>query len=249
MAPPPALRSHVACLWVQSIADGEATYEQPVLPDGCIDIVSVNGDVVLAGPATRSVTERFGPGSVTVGLRFRPGAAPPLVGVSAADVRDDQVPISELWGRAGSTIAERSAELSGWAGRLEVMARGLVGRLADAPAIDPVGTTIARVLNERPGEPLARIADDFGFSERHLRRRVEDAVGYSPRTLARILRFQRFLDAVRTTQRGRRDLAGLAAEIGYADQAHLTRESRRLAGLPPAQLLDWEAQRLGQAEG
>ena len=64
-----------------------------------------------------------------------------------------------------------------------------------------------------------------------------------PRTLARVLRFQRFLGAARSPNPGGRDLARLAAETGYADQAHLTRDSRRLTGLPPAALLDWEARR------
>ena len=96
-----------------------------------------------------------------------------------------------------------------------------------------------RTRGDRSGE----LAEDVGLSERQLRRRVEDAVGYPPRTLARILRFQRFLDG-RPCAGPERDLARLAAEAGYADQPHLTRESRRLGGLPPAALLDWEAARL-----
>jgi AraC-like DNA-binding protein len=83
----------------------------------------------------------------------------------------------------------------------------------------------------------------MGLSDRQLRRRVEEAVGYSPRTLARILRFQRFLSAARASGPGRH-LARLAADAGYADQAHLTRESREFAGLPPAEFLRREARRL-----
>jgi AraC-like DNA-binding protein len=90
---------------------------------------------------------------------------------------------------------------------------------------------------------LPSLANDFGLSERQLRRRVEDAVGYSPRTLVRILRFQRFLHAARAAGPGRH-LAALAADLGYADQAHLTRETKELSGLPPAALLGWEARRL-----
>jgi transcriptional regulator GlxA family with amidase domain len=67
-----------------------------------------------------------------------------------------------------------------------------------------------------------------------LRRRFHTAVGYGPATLARILRFGRFLSLL---DGGRDDLAGLAFEAGYADQAHLSRETRRLAGLSPAGLL------------
>ena len=71
-----------------------------------------------------------------------------------------------------------------------------------------------------------------------LRRRFDDAVGYGPKTLQRVLRFQRFLALAATRPPRRSDLAGLAFAAGYADQAHLTRECTRLAGLPPAALLE-----------
>jgi methylphosphotriester-DNA--protein-cysteine methyltransferase len=73
------------------------------------------------------------------------------------------------------------------------------------------------------------------LSERQLRRRFEHAVGYGPATLARVQRFQRFLAHAQRTPTA--PLARLAADAGYADQAHLARECRRLAGLPPRALL------------
>ncbi len=230
---------------MHAVGDGDLDFDQPVLPDACIDVVSAGGDVTVAGPATRPITLRLAPGSVTVGVRFRPGAAPPLVGVSAAELRDQTIAIDDLWGRAGATVAVRAAETTHWWATLGVLAGAVSDRLDAAPALDPVGTGLATRLAERPGQPLHRLLDDIPLSERQLRRRVEDAVGYSPRTLARIVRFQRFLHAARSSPRRRRDLAGLAAATGYADQAHLTRESRRLGGLPPAALLRWEGQRLG----
>jgi len=85
---------------------------------------------------------------------------------------------------------------------------------------------------------VERIGDRLGLGERQLRRRFADAVGYGPKTLQRVLRFQRFVAlATGGEPGGRPDLARLALEAGYADQAHLTRECRRLAGLPPAALL------------
>ncbi|TGT34837.1 helix-turn-helix domain-containing protein, partial [Mesorhizobium sp. M8A.F.Ca.ET.165.01.1.1] len=70
--------------------------------------------------------------------------------------------------------------------------------------------------------------------ERTLRRRFDDTFGYGPKTLDRILRFHRF----RRLQRQQSDAstALLAIEAGYADQAHLIRESRRLTGVTPTAL-------------
>jgi AraC-like DNA-binding protein len=94
-------------------------------------------------------------------------------------------------------------------------------------------------------DPRARtqdVAADVGLSLRQLRRRCHAAVGYGPKTLQRILRFRRFvarIDAVHAVPPAGQDagdLAAIAAEAGYADQAHLTRECGQLAGLTPAAL-------------
>ncbi|HET6954824.1 MAG TPA: helix-turn-helix domain-containing protein [Acidimicrobiales bacterium] len=244
LPPPAALAPYVSRLWLHELGPGDVAYEQPVLPDGCVDLVAVGDQgVELAGPATGPVVLHLDPGTVTVGVRFHPGAAPALIGERASDLRDQNVPLQEVWGRLGADVAERAAGNPAPAGRLAAMVDALEVRLGHATAVDPVGTGIARLLSRSPGAPLHDVAGRFGLSDRQLRRRVEVAVGYPPRTLGRILRFQRFLEAARSSTRAR-DLAGLAAATGYADQAHLTRESRRLAGLPPAALLDWEAERL-----
>ncbi|HZM29516.1 MAG TPA: helix-turn-helix domain-containing protein [Acidimicrobiales bacterium] len=243
MAPPPALAEHVECLWIHRLGDGERIYRQPVFPDGRIDLVAVGDDVAVAGPASRPITQSLAPATVTLGVRFRPGAAPALLGAGAPDLRDRDTALDDLWGRDGAALAERFADTARWRDRLQVLVDHLTGRLAEARALDPVAVGVAAALADEPGRPVAELASRVGLSERQLRRRVEDAVGHPPRTLARILRFQRFLDGARAAG-PERDLARLAAETGYADQPHLTRESRRLGGLPPGALLAWEADRL-----
>ena len=243
LAPPARLAPYVKCLWIHRIGAGEGIFEQPVLPDACIDVVSMGDTVLLAGPATRTTRLRLVPGALIVGVRFRTGAGPSLVGANARELRDLDIPLEDLWGRTGAEITSRAVEASQWRARLGAMVDGLVGRMDHARGLDPVGIGVADLLAEGPGRPVALLAKDIGLSERQLRRRVEEAVGYPPRMLARILRFQRFLQAARALGPGRH-LARLAADVGYADQAHLTRECRELSGLPPAALLGWEAERL-----
>jgi AraC-like DNA-binding protein len=237
------LREFLDCLWVQRIGAGDGVYTQPVLPDACIDIVALDGAVLLAGPATRGTSVQLRPGDVTVGARFRTGTAPALVGVSAAELRDQDVRLDEIWDRVGREIEERILVTESPAHRMDGLVDLLLGRLEQARSVDPVGVGIGPKLTEQPARTLAAVAAEAGLSQRQLRRRVEDSVGYSPRMLRRILRFQRFLTAARTSRPGRQ-LAALAADAGYADQAHLTRESRELSGSTPAALLDREVERL-----
>jgi AraC-like DNA-binding protein len=100
---------------------------------------------------------------------------------------------------------------------------------------DPVVQQAAALL-EDPGARVERVASEVAVSERQLQRRFRELVGYGPKALQRVLRLQRLLAAL---ERGRDQTGGLAriaAAIGYSDQAHLTRETRELAGHSPVSL-------------
>ena len=83
---------------------------------------------------------------------------------------------------------------------------------------------------------VAGVASDVGWSTRHLEQRFRGELGITPKAAVRITRFERSVDAARDP---RRRLADVAADCGYADQAHLAREWRDLAGLPPSR---WRAE-------
>ena len=95
--------------------------------------------------------------------------------------------------------------------------------------------TRAATLLRDPSARAEDVADEVGLSERQLRRRCHAAAGYGPKTLQRVLRFQRFVRMLDAAARPL-DLAAAAAQAGYADQAHLTRECGALSGLTPAAL-------------
>ncbi|MGA9774652.1 MAG: helix-turn-helix domain-containing protein, partial [Candidatus Dormiibacterota bacterium] len=107
-------------------------------------------------------------------------------------------------------------------------------RAARAASTDPVVDALVALL-DRPAPALAVVAlasSELGVGERRLHRRCVAALGYGPKTLHRVLRFQRALRLSRTRPR----LVDLAADAGYADQAHLARECRRMTGLGPSEL-------------
>ncbi len=169
---------------------------------------------------------------VKLGVRFRVGAAGAALGLPAGELLDASPPIGEVW-PDGDELADRLAEAADARARLGLLTEAVAARVARLPAPDPL--VRAAVLDvARPRSRVRDLGDRLGISERQLRRRFEGAVGYPPKTLARVLRLQRFLGLV---ARDGADLARLAAEAGYADQPHLTRDCTELAGLPAATLL------------
>lgn len=223
--PPPALASHVACLWWRTEAPPR------VLPDGCVDLVWTGADLVVAGPATRPIVPRVPSGGFKLGVRFRVGAADVALGLPAGELLDASATLGKIWAE-GDALAGRIAAAADGRAKLGVLVDAVTRRLAPASAPDPL-VRAAVLGTARPRMRVTELGGRLGISERQLRRRFEHAVGYPPKTLARVLRLQRFLGLA---ERGG-DLARLAAEAGYADQPHLTRDCARLTGLPPAALV------------
>jgi AraC-like DNA-binding protein len=227
LPPPRHLDEAVACLWVREV---DAAGTHVVLPDGCIDIVASSAGVLTAGPDTGPMPSALRAGDTIVGVRFRPGAAPPVLGWPAHELRDQRVPLENLNGvksfRAALEIGVAKQDLTPF---IEA-----VSRLAkDAPPPDPVVQQAVYELAR--GALVSELPASLFISERQLRRRFHAAIGYGPKVFARVLRLQRMLALAPATPGS---LARLAAEAGYADHAHMAAETARLTGQPPSALLD-----------
>jgi len=224
-----------ATVW--SLTPGAGDGQTRVLPDGCMDVVRIGGRLLVAGPDTRAhITTIDGPGGPVIGIRFHPGVGPSVLGLPADRVRDERIGLDDVWPAA--------------------LVRGLSQRVADDAR--PAATLeralldmIARRRGSRPPHPLAPAAvravvavlaftgrvddaaDAAGIGPRQLHRAALAAFGYGPKTLARVLRMQRALALARNGTA----LADVAAECGYSDQPHLSREVTALAGASIRQVL------------
>ncbi|WP_433269434.1 helix-turn-helix domain-containing protein [Actinosynnema sp. CS-041913] len=196
-----------------------------VVPDGCTDIIwSSAGTLFVAGPDTTGHMTTTRPGTL-FGVRFGPGVGPSAFGVPAHALRDLRVPLAELWGPSAA-LEDALATADDPCAVLATAARD---RLRATPP-DPLTTAIAAAT---PGSSVAALADDLGLSTRQLHRRSLDAFGYGPKVLHRVLRFDRAMKLAWTGV----PFADVAHRTGYADQAHLSREVKDLAGVPLGQLI------------
>ncbi|MEV4759765.1 helix-turn-helix domain-containing protein [Micromonospora sp. NPDC049559] len=211
-----------AVLWRSWTGVGAAATR--ILPDGCIDLIWSNRDgLFVAGPDRTAKLDEALPGVRHVGLRLPPGTGPAVLGLPAYELRDRQVPLDALW---PSALAREYAEraLDGDPGPLlESIAQD---RLRAAGGPDPIAGALVAHLDA--GRPVAATAAALGLGARALHRRSHHLFGYGAKTLARILRMQRALALVRAGV----PAAEAAARAGYADQPHLSRDVRELAGVP-----------------
>ncbi|HEX6388849.1 MAG TPA: DUF6597 domain-containing transcriptional factor [Solirubrobacteraceae bacterium] len=212
----------VVCTWEQTVEDDDS---QLVVPDGCVDLLW-SGSLSVAGPDTGARSVPLRAGTRIVGVRFAPGVAGAVFPVPASALRDAQPEAADVFGRDQALRLEHA--LAG-AADVHTMLVQAVRPLVRAP--DPLVAAAIRAL-DRPRARVAEVAGDIGLSERQLQRRVADAVGYGPKTLARVLQFRR-LQALPSELA----LAERALEAGYADQAHMTSEVTRLTGLSPVRFL------------
>ena len=193
-----------------------------ILPDGCLDLIWSDGSVFVAGPDTVGEVSWAPAGSRCAALRFAAGTGPGVLGVPADELLDRQVPLEDLWPAAE---VRRLAEASDPMAALEAVA---MRRFQE-----PERAMVAVAEGARAGRPVSAIADSCGLSPRHLHRLCKTAFGYGPKTLSRIMRLQR---AVGLARRGV-PFAEVSFVAGYADQAHLSREVKALAGVPLSGLI------------
>ena len=228
------LVDHVACVWVQQVSRDAPPYPHRTTPNGSADLVCQLGSAPrLIGPQTGPTEQDLAPSTVIVGIRLRPGALSAAFGVPARELVDRTVRLDDVWPDAVA-LGEKLAEMASPQAAAGVFEAELRAAIRTRAMLDPLTAEAVRRLVAAPTTQVTAVAATLDISQRHLRRRCEAAVGFPPKVLQRIFRFQRFLALARARDHGRPSLGILAAEAGYADQAHLTREFQRLAGRSPS---------------
>ena len=221
------------CRWQRVV--GPAGHVQRILPDACADVlVDASGRVTLVGPTADVALAPLAPGTVYRSLRLRPGTVRTALGVPADELRDLVLPLADV-------VPPRRARLL-----TAVAVDGVPpGSLEDPAGMDRRLGQALHWLVRHGDRDVAGLADALGLSGRQLRRLLGEHAGLGPKALQRVFRLERFL-RLAAAQQQPVGLAELAAQVGYADQAHLSREVRRMTGLSPSALL---TERQGDAVG
>lgn len=219
---PPALAGLVAAIWTASVpADGPTWIAQEAVPDGCVELIRRHAGrsrwrrdqpaVFATGLATVTAKLEFGAGAGFTAIKLWPWAWHALGGQRCASFADDWIPIADP-----RLVGLLDGDPRRIAARLETAFAGI-----EAPAF-------ARAL--LVAQSVADVTHATGLAPRALQRLCAGELGMPPRCYLRLLRFRDALADIHTAD----SLADTAAAQGYADQAHMAREFRSLAGLPPS---------------
>jgi AraC-like DNA-binding protein len=196
---------------------------------------SVEGDrfrSFVGGVYMRPVRVRHEGSARGIQVNLEPAAVRRLTGVPAGELRERTVGLEDLFGPEAELIAEELYELPDPGARFAALDRELLRRVAAAPPHPHPDVEFAWQLLRACGGRMTieELARRLGCSRRHLARRFAEEVGASPKQAARLIRFE----AARRQIRERLPLGRIAVDCGYADQAHMAREFRELAGAPPS---------------
>ena len=163
----------------------------------------------------------------------------------AGELAGDTVDLAALLGRRTGTLLDRLASTPGWAERFDVLddeLAALAGRGRDGDGARPeIGHAWDRLEQTGGNLRIEELAGELGWSRRHLAAQFRAETGLTPKAAARVIRFERACDRLRSSARPA--LADVAADAGYVDQAHLSRDFRDLAGCTAT---DWLRERFPQ---
>lgn len=248
--PGPALRSRVHCFWSLrgELGASPVGTRERVVPDGRMEWIlhlgepfarEVGGELrrqstaLWAGVTTGPLFLVSNARVEVVGVRFRPGGLAGLRAnrrsvLEACELRDDVASASQVGASFLEEWVDPLREIHGTAARLAALEARVEREFQGCP-VSPLVAALGALGPDPRSLDLARRY--FGGSLRHLERLASREVGISPKQLQRTLRFQAVAD--RLTRAETTNLKAWAAELGYSDQAHLTREFRSFAGLSP----------------
>ncbi len=210
--------------------------EHRILPDGCLDFFFdlASGEARVVGAMTAARLYRAEPAAHVFGVRFRPGRAATFLDERADALTDETPALADfrrgLFARLGAPLAEATS----FAERRAVVERALLEPGARSRAADARLDRAVRLLEASHGRTsLGDVARAVDLGERHLERLFAERVGVGPKLFSRVKRLERALSLLEAPLSSQ---AALAAQAGYADEPHLLRELRALAGATPRTL-------------
>ena len=186
-----------------------------------------------AGLYDRHVSVASGGRASCLQVDFTPQGAQVFLGVPLGYLANRLWTLDELLGARGTGLTAELYDAPSWPARFALIEAEMKCRLARARTPPRLAAEAWRMMNRSAGrQSIADIAADLGCTRKHLAAVFKEHIGLTPKTAARVIRFDHALDGLKKG----RSFAGVAADCGYADQAHMIRDCQAFSGYSPREL-------------
>jgi AraC-like DNA-binding protein len=211
---------------------GQEPYRQHTLPHPSVHLVIEAGASAVVGVTTGRFTRVLEGRGRVFGVKFRPAGFRPFFGGSVSELTDRRAPVAEVFGADGDALVERLLALREDARLVEAAGAFVHERLPEPDAnVADINRTTEQIMRDRTITRVDQVAERTGIGKRSLQRLFADYVGVSPKWV--IQRYRLHEAAERLGDGDDVDLARLAVELGYFDQAHFAKDFKAIVGSPP----------------
>lgn len=246
--PDKPLQPWVECYWHVQLYTGMEGKRETIMPNGKVEMIfALEGDyrvgnrrtyrmkhAWLSGLQEEPLHIEYSGASNLIGIRFHPSGLFPFLQIPISETANEVEPLEMIWGSFADEIFESLSEtgtIEDIFSKLDVFLHRKI-----IPAKENQHSVIKKVIDEicfRQAHSFSLIAEEMGYSERHLNRLFKDMTGISPKLMARIFRFEKASKQLfKGTDSGN---AADFLELGYYDQSHFIREFKRFSGMTPGE--------------
>jgi AraC-like DNA-binding protein len=242
LVPSPDLADHVRRYWlpVWSLPPGEVTVQRVLAYPVC-QLVVTDAYATLVGPTSGLSTQELTGSGWAVGAMLQPAAGTLVAGRTVDQLVDQRLPLTEVTGLAGEALTDDVRRTVGDAADDPDVRMRAVLVLEEAlralPAVDAEGRLVNAIVEYVEGDSsvqrVSQVCEKFAITERSLQRLTARRIGLGPKWLIQRRRLHEVAERLRGAEPP--DLARVAADLGYSDQAHLTRDFRQVTGVTPGE--------------
>lgn len=246
--PDPELQEFVKCYWTLNIPAGNVLEKQRIVPDGCMEMIFHGGDLYrqytedggsiiqprcfVFGQITK-ILEIEDTGKTDIfSVRFHPGGFAPLVNFPLKDMENRAVPLFDLFGQRSVSLEKKILSSGSFEEKISIIETFLLNELMSPKTIDRITKSCVDIMLQLNG--LIQVEDLSGqlkIHRRQLERRFSTVVGLSPKQLSKMIRIQSTLKSL--AQNEFANLASVAYDNNYYDQAHFIKDFKEFTGLSP----------------
>ncbi|WP_294311686.1 helix-turn-helix transcriptional regulator [uncultured Chryseobacterium sp.] len=242
------LTALIRCYWTLESPKEETPEKQTIVPDGCMEMIFHYRDLYkqyldkgnsiiqprcfVIGQLTRPLDIEPTGETGIFSVRFHPEGFLPFTTNSIKEMENTAVSLEKLFGKDGQEIEQQILNANSTLERIKLIEKFLLDRLTDIETIDRiVKSTIETIVTANGRLSVDELSRQTNLNRRQLLRKFSSAIGLSPKQLSRTIRLQSALKMLLNDQFS--NLADLAYENEYYDQAHFIKEFKEFTGSTP----------------